>query len=174
MCIFFNSTFPQPSPDAPKTPPFPSDFALALRKCLILSRKRPTLSPVFPCQALFLSRSSQVPDSKPNRVSASLRGSPPPICYPEYRAAVFKDDQKAGGLHPPDFWANVGTRHRTADGWPTSACFWRMWGGVNAWSMWACLSFNPCIFRFLPQNIGGGGIQAFPCSFQTHNLPVPP
>jgi len=159
MCRFSNSTFPQPSPNAPKTPPFPPNFTLDLKKCFVLSRERPTLFPVFPCQVIFLPRSSQVLDSKPNRVSAQVRGSPPPICYPEYRPAVFQ----AG---------------RPESGWPTSArvlgeCGSAASHGRCGLFCLACLSFNPCIFKFLPGNIGGEGGPPILASFQTcqaHNL----
>jgi hypothetical protein len=132
------------SPNAPITPPSSPNFTLALKKCFVLFSKRPVLSPVFPCQAIFLPKFSQVADFTPNRVSAQVRGSPPPICYPEYRASGFL----------------------RANGWPTSACFWRMWERGIAWPMWACLSFNPCIFKFLPGNIGGEGDGQESPSFQ--------
>jgi len=173
MCNSRTSVLPQPSPNAPIRILYPSNFALDLRKCSILSRKRPIPAPVFPCQALFLSRSSQVPDSKPNRVSSLVRGSPPPICYPEYRVSCFLSRMKAGGLHPPAFgrmWER-GITH----GWPTSARSLGECGAAgNAWPMWVVLSasspFNPCIFKFLPRNIGGGGIPAIH-GFSTPEIP---
>jgi len=132
----------QPSPNAPKTHLFPRNSTLILKKRSVLSRMRPVMSLVFTCQALFLSRSSQPTDSTPNRVLAPVRGLPPPICYPEYRASSFQ-------------------RRTIRSGWPTSArCFGRMWESGIAWSTWACLLFNPCICKFLPRNIGGEGVSS--------------
>jgi hypothetical protein len=39
--------------------------------------------------------------------------------------------------------------------WPISARIWRMWEPGNARYMRVRSRFNPCIFKFLPGNIGG-------------------
>jgi len=92
-----------PCPNAPKAPLFLPIFTLNLRNRTVFRPKHPALTLVLRCQAFFLTRSSQPPDSKPNRVFAPVRGSPPPICYPEYRASSFPSRTKPGGLHPPAF-----------------------------------------------------------------------
>ena len=136
MCNFPKSTSPQPSPSAPKSHPLFMNFALPPENASFIASSGPTLSPVLPCQAIFLPEFSQVTDSNPNRVSSPVRGLPPPICYPEYRVSSFQGQT-------------------IRSGWPTSARSSGECGNVASHDKCDFDLSNPCIFKFLPGNIGG-------------------